>query len=77
MVDGFIIRSYADASHEVAQGLAMGIKGKKAFQVFTNMDSSKGLSYTKTYLTKQVGKKWSSKVPNYSTKRLYSMYRVS
>ncbi|MDC7287682.1 DUF5722 domain-containing protein [Blautia schinkii] len=75
MVDAFHIRSYQDASHEVAQGLAMGIKGKKAFKVFVNMDSSKTLNYTKSYLTKQVGSKWSSKVPGYSKKRLYTMYR--
>lgn len=75
MVDAFIIRSYQDESHEMAQGLAMGIKGKKAFRVFVNMDSSKSLNYTKTYLQKQVGTKWSKKVPGYNAKRLYTMYR--
>ena len=75
MVDGFIIRSYQDESHEAAQGLAMGIKGKKAFAVFVNMDSSKSLNYTKKYLNKQVGSKWTGKVPGYNAKRLYKMYR--
>lgn len=75
MVDAFHIRSYQDESHEVAQGLAMGIKGKKAFKVFANMDSAKTLNYTKSYLTKQVGSKWSAKIPGYSKKRLYTMYR--
>lgn len=75
MVDGFMIRSYQDESHEVAQGLAMGIKGKKAFSVFVNMDSSKTLKYTQNYLKKQVGSKWSGKVPGYNLKRLYTMYR--
>lgn len=76
MVDAFTIRSYADDPNEAAQGLSMGIKGKKAFKVFTNMDSSKSLTYTKSYLTKQVGSTWSKKVPGYSAKRLYNMYRV-
>lgn len=45
MIDAFIIRSYKDEAHEVAQGLAMGLKdanGKKktAYNVFKNMDSS-------------------------------------
>ena len=75
MVDGFIIRSYQDESHEAAQGLAMGLKGKKAFAVFVNMDSSKSLNYTKKYLNKQVGSKWTGKVPGYNAKRLYKMYR--
>lgn len=76
MIDAFIIRSYQDEGHEVAQGLAMGIKGKKAFKVFLNMDSSKTLTYTSSYLKKQVGSKWTGKVLGYNKKRLYTMYRT-
>ena len=53
----FIIRSYKDEAHEVAQGLAMGLKdanGKKktAYNVFKNMDSSNSLKYTEKVLKK-------------------------
>ena len=55
MIDAFIIRSYKDEAHEVAQGLAMGLKdanGKKktAYNVFKNMDSSNSLKYTEKVL---------------------------
>ena len=60
MIDAFIIRSYKDEAHEVAQGLAMGLKdanGKKktAYNVFKNMDSSNSLKYTEKVLKSQVG----------------------
>lgn len=71
MIDAFIIRSYKDEAHEVAQGLAMGLKdanGKKktAYNVFKNMDSSNSLKYTEKVLKSQVGN-WKSLVPGYST----------
>lgn len=79
MIDAFIIRSYKDEAHEVAQGLAMGLKdanGKKktAYNVFKNMDSSKSLKYTEKILKSQVGN-WKSLVPGYSTGKISSMYR--
>lgn len=79
MIDAFIIRSYKDEAHEVAQGLAMGLKdanGKKktAYNVFKNMDSSNSLKYTEKVLKSQVGK-WKSLVPGYSTGKISSMYR--
>lgn len=79
MIDAFIIRSYKDESHEVAQGLAMGLKdanGKKktAYNVFKNMDSSNSLKYTEKVLKSQVGN-WKSLVPGYSTGKISSMYR--
>ena len=79
MIDAFIIRSYKDEAHEVAQGLAMGLKdanGKKktAYNVFKNMDSSNSLKYTEKVLKSQVGN-WKSLVPGYSTGRISSMYR--
>ena len=79
MIDAFIIRSYKDEAHEVAQGLAMGLKdanGKKktAYNVFKNMDSSKSLKYTEKVLKSQVGN-WKSLVPGYSTGKISSMYR--
>lgn len=79
MVDAFIIRSYKDEAHEVAQGLAMGLKdanGKKktAYNVFKNMDSSNSLKYTEKVLKSQVGN-WKSLVPGYSTGKISSMYR--
>ena len=79
MIDAFIIRSYKDEAHEVAQGLAMGLKDangkkKKAYNVFKNMDSSNSLKYTEKVLKSQVGN-WKSLVPGYSTGKISSMYR--
>ena len=79
MIDAFIIRSYKDEAHEVAQGLAMGLKdanGKKktAYNVFKNMDSSNSLKYTEKVLKSQVGN-WKSLVPGYSTGKISSTYR--
>mgnify|MGYP000619873007 FL=1 len=79
MIDAFIIRSYKDEAHEVAQGLAMGLKdanGKKktAYNVFKNMDNSNSLKYTEKVLKSQVGN-WKSLVPGYSTGKISSMYR--
>lgn len=79
MIDAFIIRSYKDEAHEVAQVLAMGLKdanGKKktAYNVFKNMDSSNSLKYTEKVLKSQVGN-WKSLVPGYSTGKISSMYR--
>lgn len=79
MIDAFIIRSYKDEAHEVAQGLAMGLKdanGKKktAYNVFKNMDSSNFLKYTEKVLKSQVGN-WKSLIPGYSTGKISSMYR--
>ena len=79
MIDAFIIRSYKDEAHEVAQGLAMGLKdanGKKktAYNVFKNMDSSNSLKYTEKVLKSQVGN-WKSLVPGYSNGKISSMYR--
>ena len=79
MIDAFIIRSYKDEAHEVAQGLAMGLKdanGKKktAYNVFKNMDSSNSLKYTEKVLKSQVGNR-KSLVPGYSTGKISSMYR--
>lgn len=79
MIDAFIIRSYKDEAHEVAQGLAMGLKdanGKKktAYNVFKNMDSSNSLKYTEKVLKSQVGN-WKSLVLGYSTGKISSMYR--
>lgn len=80
MIDAFIIRSYQDEAHEVAQGLAIGLKdakGKKktVFNVFKNMDSTSSLKYTGKVLNSKVGN-WQSKVPGYSAKRVAGMYRV-
>lgn len=75
MIDAFIIRSYKDEAHEVAQGLedANG-KKKTAYNVFKNMDSSNSLKYTEKVLKSQVGN-WKSLVPGYSTGKISSMYR--
>lgn len=79
MIDAFIIRSYKDEAHGVAQGLAMGLKdanGKKktSYNVFKNMDSSNSLKYTEKVLKSQVGN-WKSLIPGYSTGKISSMYR--
>lgn len=75
MIDAFIVRSYQDEGHEVAQGLAMGLKGKKAFSVFQKMDTSKSLSYTSSYLNSQVGGNWKNHVPGFNAKYLSKTYR--
>ena len=79
MIDGFIIRSYMDESHEVAQGLALGLKtsngkAKKVYNVFRYMDSSSSLKYTEKILNSQVGN-WKFLVPGYKASRVYKMYR--
>lgn len=79
MIDGFIIRSYMDESHEVAQGLALGLKtsngkAKKVYNVFMYMDSSSSLKYTEKILNSQVGN-WKFLVPGYKASRVYKMYR--
>ena len=79
MIDAFIIRSYKDEAHEVAQGLAMGLKdanGKKktAYNVFKNMDSSNSLKYTEKVLKSQVGN-WKSPV-SYTHLTLPTILRV-
>ena len=79
MIDAFIIRSYKDEAHEVALGLAMGLKdanGKKktAYNIFANMDSPKSLKYTEKILNSQVGN-WKQQVPGYNVGRISSMYR--
>lgn len=79
MIDAFIIRSYKDETHEVALGLAMGLKdsnGKKktAYNVFSNMDSANSLKYTEKVLNSQVGN-WKAQIPGYTAKRVSSMYR--
>ena len=79
IIDAFIVRSYKDEAHEVAQGLAMGLKdanGKKktAFNVFSNMDSSNSLKYTEKVLSSQVGN-WKAQIPGYNVKRISRMYR--
>lgn len=75
MIDSFIIRCYADAPSEVAMGLSMGIKGRKAFNVFKYMDTSKSFKYTNGLL-KTIGvKSWSKVVPGFNKKYLTKMYR--
>ena len=79
MIDAFIIRSYQDENHEVAQGLALGLKdarGKKktAYNVFCNMDGVNSLKYTKKVLNNQVGN-WKAQVPGYTAKKVSGMYR--
>lgn len=79
MIDAFIVRSYKDEAHEVALGLAMGLKDtnnkkKTAFNVFSNMDSSNSLKYTEKVLSSQVGN-WKAQIPGYNVKRISGMYR--
>ena len=75
MIDAFIIRSYADAPSEVAMGLSMGIKGRKAFNVFKYMDTSKSLNYTNGLLGTIGVNSWSNVVPNFNKKYLTKVYR--
>ena len=70
MIDAFIIRSYTDEPAEVNQGLAFGIYGKKAYKMFQYMDTARSTNYTQTYLKKQVGSNWTSRVPGYNKKYL-------
>lgn len=79
MIDAFIIRSYKDEAHEVAQGLAMGLKdanGKKktAYNVF-KIWIVPILKYTEKVLKSQVGN-WKSLVPGYSTGKFLHVSKV-
>ncbi|KLU70420.1 MAG: hypothetical protein RHS_3766 [Robinsoniella sp. RHS] len=75
MIDSFIIRSYNDEPGETAQGLYMGISGKKAYNVFKYMDTKNSGKYTNKYL-KTIGKSsWKKAVPGYTPNRIYKMYR--
>ncbi|WP_395017607.1 DUF5722 domain-containing protein [Robinsoniella peoriensis] len=75
MIDSFIIRSYSDEPCETAQGLYMGISGKKSYKVFKYMDTRKSGKYTNKYL-KTIGKSsWKKAVPGYTPNRIYKMYR--
>lgn len=75
MIDAFIIRSYEDHPVEVAQGLSMGIAGKKSFQVFKYMDTWKSEKYTKKYLKVIGAKSWKQVVRGYKKSRTRKMYR--
>ncbi|MBQ1491981.1 MAG: hypothetical protein IIZ39_08465 [Blautia sp.] len=74
MVDAFIIRSYENEAADAAYGLAFGIKGKKAFNVFKFMDTKSYSKYTKTILKKKVGKSWKNYISGFKAARLYSNY---
>lgn len=75
MIDSFIIRSYNDHPVEVAQGLRMGIEGKRAFSVYKNIDTSKSEQYTNRYLKVIGASSWRQIVPGYNKNRLKKMYR--
>lgn len=75
MIDSFIIRCYSDAPSEVAMGLSMGIKGRKAFSVFKYMDTPQGMKYTKQYLKLYKVKSWSKLIKGFNKKYLTKMYR--
>lgn len=76
MIDAFIIRCYRDAQVEVDMGLAMGIYGRQAFNVFKYMDTPSTASYTNPYLGTIGAGSWSDIVPNYRESRLWKNYRV-
>lgn len=75
MIDAFIIRSDVDFQVEVDQGLAMGIIGKKAEDVFKYMDTPDSEDYTLPYLKtiKSSAKSWKSIVPSYKASKFKSM----
>ncbi len=73
MIDAFIIRSDIDFDVEVAQGLAFGITGKKAENVFKYMDTPNSETYTKPYLKTIKAKSWKSVVPGYKASKFKSM----
>jgi hypothetical protein len=73
MVDAIIMRSLDDASVEVDQGLAFGIKNRMAYDVFKYMDTPQSESYTKFALKVIKAKKWKSIVPKYNAKKFRSM----
>ncbi len=75
MVDAFIIRSYSEQPVEVAQGLAMGIHGKEAYNVFKYMDQSNGFSHTNRYLGVVGAPSWQSVIPGFRSSRITKMYR--
>ncbi len=75
MVDAFILRSYMDHPEEARQGMSMGIKGKKALQVYKYMDTAQSSRYTKKCLKTIKAKSWKKIIPGYNASRLRKMYR--
>lgn len=73
MIDSIIFRSLEDAPEEVAQGLAFGIKGRKAYDVFRYMDTPSSEKYTKFALKVIGAKSWKSIVPKFNSKKFKYM----
>lgn len=82
MVDAFILHRHVDHQTEQAIGLSLGLwtndggtvpatagKKKYAWNVFKNMDTSKGAAATKFALTRIGAPSWKSVVPGYTTAR--------
>lgn len=76
MIDSCIFRSYDDSDKaEVAQGLTLGIKGKKAYNVYKYMDSMREAKYTDPYLKTIGAASWNAIVRGYKLEYLTENYR--
>ena len=73
MVDAFIILQY---EKNTGSTLDFGIRDREAYDIYCNMDTSKGLSSVRTLLAAQAGAGWQSYVPGYSAGKLASLYRI-
>ena len=82
MVDAFILHRHVDHQTEQSLGLSLGLwtndggtvpatagKKKYAWDVFKDMDTSKGAAATKFALARIGASSWRSVVPGYTTAR--------
>ncbi|MCR5418986.1 MAG: InlB B-repeat-containing protein [Lachnospiraceae bacterium] len=72
-IDAVIFRSLSDADIEVQQGLAFGIQGRKAYNVFKKMDSKDSVSVAKPYLKTIGASSWKKIIPGYKAKAFKKM----
>lgn len=74
-IDFFIIRSYHDEAGD--GGLKLGIKGRKAYNVFKYMDTKYAEIYTKRYIRciNRKKKSWRGLMHNYAAWKLRRNYR--
>ncbi len=72
-IDAVIFRALNDAPGEVDQGLAFGLTGRKAYNVFKYMDTPQSVSIAKPYLNTIGASSWKKIIPGYKASKFKSM----
>ena len=72
-IDAVIFRSLNDADTEVQQGLAFGIVGRKAYNVFRYMDTEKSVEVARPYLNTIGASSWKKIIPGYKASTFKSL----